>query len=43
MLVIVHVTLAPEGTGTELPVAVAPVHDQAEAVYPAGPPDSDSV
>ena len=30
VLVIVHVTLPPEGTGTVLPVGVAPVHDQAE-------------
>jgi hypothetical protein len=30
-LVIVHVVAA-GGTGTEPPVAVAPVHDQAEAV-----------
>lgn len=37
VFVIVQVTLPPLGTVTEVPVSVPPVHDQADAVKPAGP------
>src|SRR6478609_5110818 len=41
LFVIVQVAEPPSATVTVESTSVPPTHDHAEAVYPAGPPDSD--